>query len=63
MFSDERMKEIIQNAKNLTKFADNSQEVPSGNYISRHELRDLTVLSMFLADYYQITKNKEIDHE
>lgn len=61
MFTQERMREIIKKANDITNLADNGKEVPNGTHIARHELRDLTVLAMYLADYYQITQEKTDD--
>ena len=58
MFSDERIEEIIKNANSIIHKADNGESVSDGDHIARHQLRDLSVLAMYLYDYYRASKKK-----
>jgi hypothetical protein len=61
MFSNERIEEIIANANAVIKIADRGHEQINGKQIARHEMRDLSVLAMYLYDYYKSSKKQEVN--
>jgi hypothetical protein len=58
MFTPERIEEIIANANAVIHKADRGIEDIDGRYIARHELRDLSVLTMYLYDRYRAQKEQ-----